>query len=193
MTAESLLITYIQIGVAISGFSCIARLPREPRAGRVVIPRAPAAICPAPDKRRVHYSQRLAPDPGLHWARRADRVVLHQRLLRSPATRAYGDPGAERRPRRRHARPRAVGDRGGVHRQRGVHGGAAGELRLARCRLAASGHAHVVSRPVLPRLRAASPTRGQALRPRPYGDSRKGIRNIVYSGEMTLIFNQAQS
>ena len=38
-------------------------------------------------------------------------MVLHQRLLRGPATRAYGDPGAERRPRHGHARPSAVGAR----------------------------------------------------------------------------------
>ena len=56
MTAESLLITYVQVGVAIAGFPA-SSYPREPRAGRVVLPRPPALVCPARDERRVRTTQ----------------------------------------------------------------------------------------------------------------------------------------
>ena len=154
MTAESLLITYVQVGVAIR-HRCI---PREARAGRVVLPRAPALVHPARDERRVHVTQRLTPGPGLHRDRRADRVVRQQRLLGGPATRPYGGSDAAGRPRRGHARPRAVAARRGIRRRRGVRGGATGELRLAGCRLAAPGHDHLLPRRFLHRLRAARPT-----------------------------------
>ena len=81
MTAESLLVTYIQVGVAISGFSGIVVSLGNRAQGAVVIPRAPAPICFARDKRRVRSTQRITADPRLHWARRADRVVCQQRLL----------------------------------------------------------------------------------------------------------------
>ena len=157
MTAESLLVTYVQ-SVSRSPASPASSYPSGSAGGRVVVQRAPALVCPARDERRVHTIQRLTPGPGLHRDRRADRVVRQQRLLGGPATRAHGGPGAAGRPRREHARPRAVDARRGIRRRGGVRGGAARELRLAGCRLAAPGHDHVVPRPLFHRLRAARPT-----------------------------------
>ena len=158
MTAESLLITYVQIGVAISGFSgIVVSLGNRGRGewshrdrqllyallgmsgGCTLLSALPLVLA----------TTGLA-EPTVWSASSA--------LLGDPATRPYGGSGAAGRPRRGHARPRAVGTRGGIRRRGGVRGGAAGELRLAGCRLAAPGHDHLVPRRVLHRLRAARPT-----------------------------------
>ena len=158
MTAESLLITYVQVGVAISGFSGIVVSLGKRGRGEWSYHERQLLYTLLGTSGGCTLLSALPLVLASTGIARADRVVRQQRLLGGPATRAHGGPGAAGRPRRGHARPRAVDGRRGIRRRGGVRGVAARELRLAGCRLAAPGHDHVAPRPLLHRLRAARPT-----------------------------------
>ena len=163
MTAESLLTTYVQVGVAISGFSGIV-VALGKLSGRVVPPRPPAPVRPARVERRVRYSRLplvLAstglPEPTVWAASSGCSVVLQLGLM---VARARSSSATRTRS------PESSGCSPGYSPARWCAWRRTGELCLAGCRLAAPGHDHVAPRRVLHRLRAARPTRGPALRPR---------------------------
>ena len=158
MTAESLLITYVQIGVAISGFSgIVVSLGNRGRGewshrerqllyallgmsgGCTLLSALPLILA----------STGLA-EPTVWSASSGCSVVLQLGLMVARARQVVRDADTL-------ARERWV-LAGGIRRRGGVRGGAAGELRLAGCRLAAPGHDHLVPRRFLHRLRAARPT-----------------------------------
>ena len=158
MTAESLLITYVQIGVAISGFSGIVVSLGNRGRGEwsyrerqlLYVLLGMSGGCTLLSALPLILASTGLAEPTVWSASSGCSVVL--------ATRAHGGSGAAGHPRRGHARPRAVDARRGIRRRGGVRGVAARELRLAGCRLAAPGHDHVAPRHVLHRLRAARPT-----------------------------------
>ena len=158
MTAESLLITYVQIGVAISGFSGIVVSLGNRGRGEwsyrerqlLYVLLGMSGGCTLLSALPLVLASTGLAEPTVWSASSGCSVVLELGLMVVRARQVIRD--ADTLARERWMRRR------GIRRRGGVRGGAAGELRLAGCRLAAPGHDHVAPRHVLHRLRAARPT-----------------------------------
>ena len=158
MTAESLLITYIQIGVAISGFSGIVVSLGNRGRGEwsyrerqlLYVLLGTSGGCTILSALPLILASTGLAEPTVWSASSGCSVVLQLGLMVTRARSVVRD--ADTLARERWVLAGAFAGSGGVR------GGAAGELRLAGCRLAAPGHDHVAPRPVLHRLRAARPT-----------------------------------
>ena len=160
MTAESLLITYVQIGVAISGFSGIVislgnrgRGERSHRDRQLLYALlGMSGGCTLLSALPLVLASTGLAEPTVWSASSGCSVILQLVLMVVRARQVVRDADTLARERRVLAGHTPAG---------GVRGSAAGELRLAGCRLAAPGHDHLLPRRFLHRLRAARPTSGR--------------------------------